>query len=132
MARTAKQKAAQLKAARASAAKRRGRGKGRSKRPGRVRRAGSYAKRSYQAGHTGKGAVYRRNRDRYHSKGYFATRTGRKGSKPAGGAQRAYRKVSTVASVAYAPHGVAISALRHRSAKRAGTVNKPRSRKRKR
>ena len=129
--RSAAQKAAQLKAAKASAAKRRGKGKGRKKGPGRVKRAGSEVKRRYQAGHKGPGANYRRQKDRFNSQGYYKNRTGNKNSKKAGKVQRGYRKASTVAS--NLNYGVAattaVSYARHKNAVKKGTVNKPRKKK---
>lgn len=117
--RTAAQKAALRKAQLASAKKRRGKGKKRRTRPaGRARRAGREVKRRYQAGHKGKGAIYRRTRDRFKSQGYYSTRTGNKKSKRAGKIQRGYRKASTVASVANYGNAttLAVSYARHRQA----------------
>lgn len=112
------------KARRAAALARKRKAKGRKKPIGkrasnRARRAGKEIKRRYQAGHKGPGANYRRARDRFNSKGYYTNRTGNKKSKRAGKAQRAYRKVSTVASAASSPAVAATygaSYLRHRNA----------------
>ena len=115
MARTAKQKAAQRKAALASARKRRGRGKSTRAQRKNIRRSKkAYAKKNYK----GRGGYARKYSDLRHSRGAFATnRHGKKYGK-VGRAVNAYAAYSTVS-----PLGFAVS--RRRGKKR------PASRKRK-
>lgn len=126
---TPARRAALKKAQAKSAAKRRGTGKKRP--PGKARRAGREVKRRYQAGHSGKGAIYRRQADRYNSRGYYKNRTGNKNSKKAGKLQKGYRKYAVVASTVGSP-GIAavtgVSALRNRSAKKKSKSRKGKKR----
>lgn len=108
MVRTAKQKAAQLKASRASAAKRRGRGKStRSSRKVIRKNRKAYAKKNYK----GRGGYARKYSDLKRSKGAFATN---RHGKPVGKATRALNKYAAYSTVS--PLGFAVS--KHRGKKR--------------